>query len=65
MLTYCSTPYLTLPEMQLDIVNETIFSYLRAPPKCHKQGMMAGFSRHFPEYKVDGIYRKVTRDIPD
>ena len=31
MLTYCSTPYLTLPEMQLDIVNETNFSYLRAP----------------------------------
>ena len=31
MLTYCSTPYLTLPEMQLGIVDETIFSYLRAP----------------------------------
>ena len=40
---------LTLPEMQLDIVNETNFSYLRAPA-CHKQGMMAGFSRHFPEF---------------
>ena len=31
MLTYCLTPYLTLPEMQLDIVNEMNFSYLRAP----------------------------------
>ena len=31
MLTYCSTPYLTLLEMQVDIVNETNFSYLRAP----------------------------------
>ena len=49
MLLFDTLSY-TLPEMQLDIVNETKISYLRAPTACHKQGMMAGFSRHFPEF---------------